>query len=210
METRKSQKALVIVTGGPGTGKSYAATKIKEAIPGLTTISYDEIKEKEFDRFGFDNEKEKERLNWFSLEEFYLTLRYHMWLEEDIMIEYPFYQRHKELLAELIEDYDYQAVTVYLYGDWRVIYERGVNRDRGENRHLGHLTTCYHKGMTQKDENFVPDTFMTYEEFRRALDVKNYDICLGYHIPVDITDFSKVDYGEVAKKICEQIGTKNY
>ena len=64
--------------------------------------------------------------------------------------------------------------------------------------------------MTQKDENFVPDTFMTYEEFRRALDVKNYDICLGYHIPVDITDFSKVDYGEVAKKICEQIGTKNY
>ena len=75
METRKSQKALVIVTGGPGTGKSYAATKIKEAIPGLTTISYDEIKEKEFDRFGFDNEKEKERLNWFSLEEFYLTLR---------------------------------------------------------------------------------------------------------------------------------------
>ena len=96
METRKSQKALVIVTGGPGTGKSYAATKIKEAIPGLTTISYDEIKEKEFDRFGFDNEKEKERLNWFSLEEFYLTLRYHMWLEEDVMIEYPFYQRHKE------------------------------------------------------------------------------------------------------------------
>ena len=85
-----------------------------------------------------------------------------------------------------------------------------MNRDRGENRHLGHLTTCYHKGMTQKDENFVPDTFMTYEEFRRALDVKNYDICLGYHIPVDITDFSKVDYGEVAKKICEQIGTKNY
>lgn len=133
-----------------------------------------------------------------------------MWLEEDIMIEYPFYQRHRERLAELIEDYGYQAVTVYLYGDWRVIYERGVNRDRGENRHLGHLTTRYHKGVTQKDENFVPDTFMTYEEFRRALDVKNYDICLGYNIPVDITDFSKVDYRAVAKEICEQIGIKNY
>lgn len=59
METRKSQKALVIVTGGPGTGKSYAATKIKEAIPGLTTISYDEIKERNLTVLGLTMKKKK-------------------------------------------------------------------------------------------------------------------------------------------------------
>lgn len=45
----------------------------------IVKISYDEIKEKNWDIFGFDNEKQKDRLNWWSLEEFYLTIQKRMW-----------------------------------------------------------------------------------------------------------------------------------
>ena len=38
-------------------------------------ISYDEIKEKNWDRFGFDNNRQKDRVNAWGLEEFYLTIQ---------------------------------------------------------------------------------------------------------------------------------------
>ena len=37
---------MIIVTGGPGTGKSYTAAKIEEMTEGLTKLSYDAVKEK--------------------------------------------------------------------------------------------------------------------------------------------------------------------
>ena len=69
MKERK-QKTLIIVTGGPGTGKSYAAARIQHRFQDLVPLSYDSIKEKEWDRFGFDNAEQKARLNRFCLEEF--------------------------------------------------------------------------------------------------------------------------------------------
>ena len=63
-------KTMIIVTGGPGTGKSYGAAKIEEEFEGLKKLSYDEIKEKNWDIFGFDNKEQKEALNKFGLEEF--------------------------------------------------------------------------------------------------------------------------------------------
>lgn len=69
------EKIIIFVTGGPGTGKSYASDFLIKHLNPVDLVSYDQIKEKEWDRFGFDNAKQKDRLNWFSLEEFYLTLQ---------------------------------------------------------------------------------------------------------------------------------------
>lgn len=201
----KNKHTVIIVTGGPGTGKSYAANQICENIQGLDALSYDKIKEIEWDRFGFDNAKQKDRLNWFSLEEFYLTLQKMMWEEKTILIEYPFYQRHRDQLAALIEQYQYTAITILLYGDWKVIYERGLNRDKDKEntRHPGHLTNTYHIEKAVSPEDIIPDAMLTYEEFRADIDRKNYDIQLGTTIPVDVTDFSKVHFEDVFAKIAE-------
>lgn len=201
----KHPRTLLIVTGGPGTGKSYAAKRILSEIDGLELLSYDDIKEIEFDRFGFDNAKQKDRLNWFSLEEFYLTLQKMMWQGKTILIEYPFYQRHRDRLAELIDVYQYRAITVLLYGDWKIIYERGKKRDanRQVKRHPGHLTNCYHKENAVPSQAPATDASLTYEEFRADIDRKNYDIQLGSTIRMDVTDFSKVDFSELFQSIRE-------
>lgn len=194
-------KTIIIVTGGPGTGKSYAANKLAGEINNLHILSYDSIKEKEWDRFGFDNAAQKNRLNQFCLEEFYLILQKMMWEEKTILIEYPFNHRHKDALAALIDQYQYRAITLYLYGNWKIIYERGLNRDKKENRHPGHLTNHYHIEQAVSSEDIIHDAQLTYEQFRADIDRKIYDIRLGNTIPVDVTDFSRVDFQEIFEKI---------
>ena len=199
------KKTILIVTGGPGTGKSYAAARLNAGIDGLTLLSYDSIKESEWDRFGFDNAEQKARLNRFCLEEFYLTLQHMMWEEKTILIEYPFNMSHYDSLKELIDAAGYHAVTLLLYGDWKTIYRRGINRDRSsaKARHPGHLTNTYHREKGVRKEDFIPDAVLTYEQFRADIDRKNYDIQLGYTIRADVTDFSTVDYDAILKEILE-------
>ena len=54
-----------------------------------------------------------------------------MWLEEDIMIEYPFYQRHKERLAELIEDYDYHTMPQIVDGKMEIYLQTDAMEQQG-------------------------------------------------------------------------------
>ena len=56
-----NKRTLLIFTGGPGTGKSGTARRFLEYLGNedIVKISYDEIKEKNWDIFGFDNEKQK-------------------------------------------------------------------------------------------------------------------------------------------------------
>ncbi|MCQ2507687.1 MAG: zeta toxin family protein [Dorea sp.] len=200
------QRTIIIITGGPGTGKSGIARRLLDYIddPEIVQISYDSIKEKEWDAFGFDNAEQKDRLNWWCLEEFYLTIQKRMWENKTILIEYPFYQRHKPKLQELIEASGYSAVTVYLYTDMKTVYERGTNRDNAGGRHPGHLLNCYHKEtyrpeMLDSVERIAP----SYEEFVSSIAHKDYDINLGLRVPIDVTTFKCSIYREIYQAICE-------
>lgn len=202
-------KTMIIVTGGPGTGKSYGAARIEEAFEGLKKLSYDDIKEKNWDIFGFDNKEQKEALNKFGLEEFYLYVRKSMRKAESILLEYPFYQYHRPRLFKLAEEYGYNVITVYLHGDSRVVYERSIRRDRGGKRHPGHLTECYHKEEVRQDEPAPVDAIPDYEAFLKWLKERNYDIRIGYTIAVDVTDFEKIDYGKIIEDIAAHTGLED-
>ena len=197
-------KTLLIMAGGPGTGKTSMAGRLLTYFEGVSVISYDAIKEKNWDIFGFDNVTQKDRLNSWGLEEFYLTIQKQMWENKTILIEYPFYQRHKPRLQELIDGYDYTAVTILLHADLHTVYERGCNRNNDGSRHPGHLLNCYHK------ETFTPnllkgthDTFVSYEDFCAGIAKKDYDINLGLRIPVDVTDFSTIDFEDIIRQIVD-------
>ena len=198
------RRTIIIFTGGPGTGKSGTAKRFLDYLGNddIEKISYDEIKEKNWDRFGFDNVKQKDRINAWGLEEFYLTIQKAMWENKTILIEYPFYQRHKPKLEELIDESEYFAATIYLYTDMETVYERGVKRDHGNDRHPGHLLESYHIETYRPEMlNSVDRIAPTYEEFTSSIAHKVYDIALGLNIPVDVTDFSTIDYADIYQKI---------
>lgn len=196
-------KNLIIVTGGPGTGKSYISKIIFKNIMNLEIISYDDIKEKNWDRFGFDNIEEKNVVNSFSLEEFYLTLENRMRLGENILIEYPFNQIHIERFDFLVKKYLYNAITVYMHGELYTVYERGIARDNDVNRHFGHLTNHYFKYEKYEQINLKKDAMKTFDEFVEWISHKNYNIKIGRTIDVDVTDYSKINYEKIINKINE-------
>ncbi len=200
------KRTLIIFTGGPGTGKSGTAERFLKYLNNnaIVKISYDQIKEKNWDIFGFDNAGQKERLNWWSLEEFYLTIQKRMWENKTILIEYPFYQRHKPKLEELIQENSYSAVTVYLYSDMQTVYQRGANRDQVDDRHPGHLLNQYHiETYTPQVLNLMSRIAPTFEEFTAATSHKVYNIELGLNIPIDVTNFTKISYEEIYQKIVD-------
>lgn len=205
-KTFPNPRTLLIFTGGPGSGKSGTANRFLQYLDNdeIARISYDEIKEKEFDIFGFDNEAQKDRLNWWSLEEFYLTIQKAMWENKTILIEYPFYQRHKPKIQELLQESGYDAASIYLYADMHVLYERFSKRDDTENRHPGHLLHSYHK------ETYTPEMLLSveriapsFDEFVGSIAHKQYNVNLGVDIAIDVTDFNNVHYDEIYQTIVE-------
>ena len=195
--------SLIIITGCPGTGKSFWAKLICDHFPALKVYSFDALKEQYWDTYGFDNNAEKTTLNDACLLEFYRRLDAHMAAGEDILIEYPFNKRHAPEIKRLIDAHGYRAITLYLYGDMSVIYARGQNRDGDGGRHPGHLLSCYHKGITPPPAKADAGTKLTLEQFIESCTRKDYDIRLGYDLRVDVTDFAAIDYEDILQRIAE-------
>ena len=195
------KNTVIFVTGGPGTGKSFASEFLRTHIKGLTLLSYDRLKELAWDRFGFDDEEEKQQIDRLSLEEFYLVLQRLMREKKTILTEYPFYQRHSGKLKEIVKKNHYHAITILLYGDWKTIYERGKKRDSCSTRHPGHLTNHYRPSECRVSGETQEDAVLSYEEFRSVIDRKDYDIRIGTTIKVDVTDLSQIDYDQLLKQI---------
>lgn len=192
----------IFVTGGPGTGKSYTAKKIIERINNITLVCYDDMKEAFWEQYGFNNKQEKEKVNELSLAYFYETLDSKMLIGKNIITEYPLYQRHTSKIKTLIEKYNYDAITILLYGDKQIIYDRQKLRNNQADRHPAHLVDCYHKESF--DINSIKDiTPPTFEEFYQAIENKDYNIGLGTVFKIDVSDYNKIDLNPIYKKIEE-------
>lgn len=184
-------KNLIIVTGGPGSGKTYFAKRIHAAFPSFGLYPYDSLKETFFDKYGFDNLEERARINDKSLTAYYVLLDGLMEKGKDLIIEYPFCHKHEKSLQELVTNHGYKATSIILFGDFHVLYDRWIKRDDNDKeRHPGHLYSRYHKGIPLDKKDLIKP--MDYDEFVRSCKAKDYGIHVGKIIPVDVTDFSSV------------------
>lgn len=190
---------LIIVTGCAGCGKTSFTKRLCKAFPNLKMYSYDTVKERVYDQFGYDDPGEKAVLDTRSLAEFWQLLDSEMAKSKDLVIEYPFCKKHVPMLSKLIDRHQYRVVTVLLQGDLRVLYERGMRRDQNPDRHPGHLLNVYHKGTQWKEEHLIPP--MSFEEFERVVLEKDYNIQLGDTVAVDTTDIYAVDFDAVINRI---------
>lgn len=192
-------KILIIVTGCPGSGKSTFAAQLSRRYPQLTAVSYDGVKEEFFDRYGFDNAKEKDELNARSLQEFYCRLDRLMNGGTPLLIEYPFCRKHRPALEQLLLRHGYHGVTILLTGDMQVLYQRGMERDHAAGRHPGHLLNTYHKGMPLPP--VLAAESMEFPQFLDQCREKDYNIALGETISVDVTDLQHPNYAPVFTRL---------
>ncbi len=198
------KQMLILLAGYPGTGKSYLANMLIEHFPELQILSPDDVKEEYWDRYGFRNLDEKEKLIKLSWQEYYRRMEDAFTEHKSLISDYPFSHKQKGQLESISAKYHYKVVTIRLVGDIGVLYERQRRRDLDNSRHLGHIVCCYQKGMPIAHED--ADNLLTYEEFYRRCTERGYgEFALGETIELDVTDFSKVDYEAVFQRI-EEIG----
>lgn len=192
----------ILVTGIPAAGKSTMAEALSERLK-LPVISKDAIKELLFDNVGFQSRAEKVNLGVASMEIMYYVAGQFMKAGQAFILENNFEYSSEDGIKNLIEKYQYPALTITLTGDYSVIYRRFLERESSPDRHRGHVVNdCY----PEKKENHLKipkaKTF-SFENFVHGIEKRGFDVfCVdGRQIKVDTTDFSKMKMGELFSQI---------
>ena len=168
----------------------------------LPVISKDAIKELLFDNVGFKSREEKVNLGIAGMRIMYYAAGQLMKARLPFILENNF-ESSEHGIKDLIEKYQYSALTVTLTGDYRAIYRRFLERESSPGRHRGHVVNdCY----PEKEENTLKALkakTISYENFVRGIEQRGFDaFCVGgRQIKVDTTDFSKINMEELFSQI---------
>ena len=196
------KKYLILLAGPPATGKSYLSRLICQALPETYTVSPDELKENMADNFGYNSLEEKVELEKVVWDYYYQALELYMKIgKQFILTEYPFSYKQKPILEKLTTEYKYDIITIRLVCDFETLWNRRIQRDLSEDRHLSYILSHYHYGDTLEDRT-AADQLITKEEFAEIIEARDYNhFEMGKLYEVDVTDYSKVDYEPIIKEL---------
>ena len=184
----------ILVTGIPAAGKSTMAEAMSERLK-LPVISKDTVKELLFDNVGFQSRAEKVKLGIASMEIMYYVAGQLMKAGQPFILENNFEYSSEHGMKNLLENYQYSALTIILTGDYKVIYQRFLERESSPDRHRGHVVNDCYPEKKESDLKTPNAKTVSYENFARGIEQRGFDVfCVdGRQIKVDTTDFSKVN-----------------
>ena len=188
----------ILVTGIPAAGKSTMSEAMSKKLK-LPVISKDTIKELLFDHIGFQSREEKVNLGIASMEIMYYVAGQLMKVGQSFILENNFEYSSEHGIKNLLEKYQYCALTITLTGDYKVIYQRFLERESSPDRHRGHVVNdCYPDNLKALKTKTI-----SYENFVHGIEQRGFDAFLvdGRQIKVDTTDFSKINMEELFSQI---------
>ena len=192
----------ILVTGIPAAGKSTMAKVMSEKLK-LPVISKDSIKELLFDNVGFQTRAEKVKLGIASMEIMYYAAGQLMKAGQPFILENNFEYSSEQGMKNLLEKYQYSALTITLTGDYKVIYQRFLERESSPDRHRGHVVNdCYPEKKENNPKTLKAKT-ISYENYVRGIEQRGFHaFCVdGRQIKVDTTDFSRINMEELFSRI---------
>ena len=198
------KKYLILLAGPPATGKSYLSRLICQALPETYTVSPDELKENLADNIGYNTLEEKVELEKVVWDYYYQALELYMKIgKQFILTEYPFSYKQKPILEKLTTEYKYDIITIRLVCDFETLWNRRIQRDLSEDRHLSYILSHYHYGDTCRNRS-AADQLITKEEFAEIIQARDYNhFEMGKLYEVDVTDYSNVDYEPIIEELKE-------
>ncbi|PEZ72679.1 MULTISPECIES: AAA family ATPase [unclassified Bacillus (in: firmicutes)] len=194
-------KALILLAGLPGTGKTYLSNIINSKLGSFYNLSQDDLKEYYCDIYGYRNLEEKQKIEKIAWAKYYEIMEKQMQVGDNIMSDYPFSQKQKPHIQQLVDRYGYEIVTIRLIADLDILFERQKKRDLDPTRHLSHIVTSYKKGDHLANRSNA-DNLLIYEEFINRCTTRGYDTFeLGKLYEVDVSDYTKVNYSRLLEDI---------
>ena len=188
----------ILVTGIPASGKSTMARFLAETF-GLPVISKDRIKECMYDTIGFRSREEKVKLGTASMQIMYDLAEELMRSARPFILENNFENVSKEGLLTILEKYEYEAITVTLTGDYKIIYQRFLERNRDPGRHPGHVVNDCYPGSKEINSPVQ----ISYERFVEGITQRGMDsfTANGPQVILDTTDFGRLDREDLVRRI---------
>ena len=106
-------------------------------------------------------------------------------------------------MLNLLENYQYSALTITLTGDYKAIYQRFLERENSPDRHRGHVVNDCYPEKKEDNRKALKAKTISYENFVRGIEQRGFDaFCVDSgQIKVDTTDFSKINIGELFSQI---------
>ena len=192
----------ILVTGIPAAGKSTMAEVISERLK-LPVISKDAVKELLFDNVGFQSREEKVNLGIASMEIMYYVAGQLMKAGQSFILENNFEYSSEQGIKKLLEKYQYSVLTITLTGDYKVIYQRFLERESSPDRHRGHVVNDCYPEKKESNSRELKAASISYENYVYGIEHRGFDAFLvdGRQIKVDTTDFSKIDMEELFSQI---------
>ena len=193
---------IVLITGIPAAGKSTLAEALSARL-SMPVLSKDGIKERLFDTLGFTCREEKNRLGVAAQEVLYHAAGQMLKVGQSLLLENNFESASRAGLLRLLDAYHAHALTIRVTGEYRVIYERFVRRDRSSQRHRGHVVNDRYPEESPGREAPV----LSYEAFVEGIEQRgmaDFDAG-GPCLTVDTTDWSRVDVGAIEAWIRENL-----
>ena len=118
-------------------------------------------------------------------------------------MENSFESSSEQGIKSLLQKYQYPVLTITLTGDYKVTYQRFLERENSPDRHRGHVVNdCYPEKKANHPKTLKAKT-ISYENFVCGIEKRGFDaFCVdGRQIKVDTTDFSKINMGELFSQI---------
>lgn len=130
-------KNLIIISGDLAAGKSTLAFSLGKKLSYIV-ITKDSLKEIACDVFSYSNREENQKLSKVSMDNMVYFLNRVAIANQDVILEANFRNEDMQRISKIAEEYNYNVVLLFLYGDYKILYDRFLLRSL--NRHKAHLS----------------------------------------------------------------------